>query len=294
LGSAFSGHLSPQSNHQNKVLRYLDQTHYGMTKSIIIMSDPGPEFLYRYRNIDGVNLEYLRRTLLRDEVFLAPPRTLNDPFDCRITFDCTKQPKHNVRAVIDRDLAFMEPGLTRRERRKRVTEELKLKLHKQPEFWKTITTEMQAEIDRQGVLCLSESPDSLLMWAHYAGGHQGVCLKFRHEGNRFFGRAQKVHYSDEPRNIDPFDGSLIGLRIAFLLNTKTTPWEYEKEWRIVDHDRGSGVQSFPPALLSGVILGMRIGESEREQIRSWLSLRSQPTELLQAKEDGAVLRFERL
>lgn len=261
----------------------------------VLVFDQGPEFLYRYRSVEGENLEYLRQTLVDDTVFLSPPGALNDPLDCRITFDCTKQPKHKVRAVMDRDLAFMEPDLSRRERRKRVREEMKLSLYKEPEFWKKITTDMQAEIYRNGILCLTESPDDFLMWSHYACGHRGVCLKFRHTGNRFFGsRAQKVHYSDESRTIDPFDGSLIGLRITLLLNTKTTSWAYEKEWRIVDHEAGSGVQKFPPELLCGVILGMRIQEEEREQIKTWTAMRSHPTELLQAKEHQGRLIFEPL
>jgi hypothetical protein len=263
-----------------------------MTESIVIISDPGPEFLYRYRSIDDDNLEYLRRTLLEDEVFLAPPSTLNDPFDCRITFECKKRSNKEVRDVIDRDLRLMEPDLRRAERRKRVTQQMKLGFFKQSDFWEKMTAEMQAGIDRKGVLCLTESPDSLLMWAHYASGHKGVCLKFRHLGNHFFDRAQKVRYSDELRTIDPFDGSLVGLQIALLQITKTTHWAYEKEWRIVDFKAGSGVQKFSPELLCGVILGMKIGQRERQQICAWVRMRSHPTELLYSREDQGGLIFE--
>jgi hypothetical protein len=39
------------------------------------------------------------------------------------------------------------------------------------------------DVDRAGVACFSALPDDLLMWAHYADKHRGVCLKF--VGNRF-------------------------------------------------------------------------------------------------------------
>jgi Protein of unknown function (DUF2971) len=263
-----------------------------MAESIVVISDPGPEFLYRYRSIDGDNLEYLRRTLVDNEVYLASPKDLNDPFDCRIKYELTKQPKDKIRAVIDRELSFMEPDLSRHERRKRVMHEMKLKLYKQPEFWEKITGAMQTEIDRQGVLCLTESADHPLMWAHYASGHSGVCLKLRHTG--FFDRAQRVLYNDEPRTIDPYDDSLVGLDIVRLTLTKATAWAYEKEWRIVDHVTGSGVHKFAPHLLSAVILGMKMGEREREKICHWVRLRSHPTQLLQAKESNGNLIFETL
>ena len=261
-----------------------------MTNAIVMHFGPLPEFLYKYRSIDGPNLEYLRRTLFEHEIFFAPPRLLNDPFDCRITFECRKRPDREIRAVLDGELRLVEPGLSRTERRQRVRDQLRSK--KDPDYWAELTAEMQDGIDARGVLCLTEVPDNLLMWAHYASGHRGICLKFRHAG--FFSRAQRVRYNDEPRTIDPFDGSLVGLRIASLLVTKTTAWAYEGEWRIADPRIGPGVQVFPPALLCGVILGMRTGDSEREQILQWVQMRSDPTEVLQAGEHSGRLVLKRL
>jgi hypothetical protein len=261
-----------------------------MADTVIVISDPGPEWLYKYRSIDGPNLEYLRRTLLEQEIFFAAPRSLNDPFDCRITFEYKERSDGDIRAIFDRELRLMEPELSRTERRQRVRERMRSGWFRQQDFWTKLTAEMQSDIDGRGVLCLTEVPDDPLMWAHYGSGHRGICLKFRHAGNRFFGRAQRVRYSDEPRTIDPFDGSLVGLQIASLLVTKTTAWAYEKEWRIVDHRVGPGVQVFSPYLLCAVILGMRTEESDREQICQWTRMRSHPTELLQAEEHrGAVV-----
>src|SRR5690606_33231606 len=32
--------------------------------------------------------------------------------------------------------------------------------------------------DKNGVLCFSEDPKGLLLWAHYAKGHTGICYQF--------------------------------------------------------------------------------------------------------------------
>jgi hypothetical protein len=79
---------------------------------------------------------------------------------------------------------------------------------------------------RFGVLCFSECKTDVLLWAHYADRHKGICLGFDVSGGQAkFGRVQ---YMKErfpfPKNLD----------IEFswkLLSTKFQAWEYEKEWR---------------------------------------------------------------
>jgi hypothetical protein len=44
-----------------------------------------------------------------------------------------------------------------------------------PEFTSEILNRTR---DHHGVACFSEDPRGLLLWAHYAGGHTGICLQF--------------------------------------------------------------------------------------------------------------------
>jgi hypothetical protein len=44
------------------------------------------------------------------------------------------------------------------------------------------------------ILCLSANQRHPLQWAHYANGHQGVCVHFRSDAGTWVGGARKVKY----------------------------------------------------------------------------------------------------
>ena len=108
--------------------------------------------------------------------------------------------------------------------------------------------ELQAEFDSlkdtTGVSCLSESKDSLLMWAHYANNHRGFCVEYDlleiNRSLRF--TAVPVIYSEEKTCFDFFDPQSIGKDTWKLfiqsLTSKSPEWRYEKEWRII-RDQGA-------------------------------------------------------
>lgn len=56
-----------------------------MSNPIISMICPNPDnhspILYKFRNWTDINRKNL---LIKNELFLLPPKLLNDPFDCRI------------------------------------------------------------------------------------------------------------------------------------------------------------------------------------------------------------------
>jgi hypothetical protein len=78
----------------------------------------------------------------------------------------------------------------------------------QLDFFRNIFREAQ---DNFGILCVTEKPDNLLMWAHYGEQHKGVVIEFddRHkffnepdtDGHQTFGIIKKVQYTAE-RPID--------------------------------------------------------------------------------------------
>lgn len=83
----------------------------------------------------------------------------------------------------------------------------------------------------RGVLCLTESSASLLMWAHYAASHKGFALGFdaRHP---WFAGARPVLYDPERPTVVV---SLAGSRDEGeeYLYRKSDEWRYEREWRLV-------------------------------------------------------------
>ena len=83
--------------------------------------------------------------------------------------------------------------------------------------------------NKNGVVCFSAKPDSIVMWAHYASYHQGFVLEFD-ANHRFFSAPsfQKVDYNDtevRPRADDPD-------RIQTVF-TKGKDWKDEEEFRLI-------------------------------------------------------------
>ncbi len=130
--------------------------------------------------------------------------------------------------------------------------------------------DIQKDVDKAGILSLTERPDNLLMWAHYSSSHTGVCLEFEVSTHElFFGRAQPVIYSNTRPKFNPRGTEEENVEGALL--TKSIEWAYEREWRIIDHLVGVANFPFDSSLLKGIIFGARVSDSDRTQIKEWVS-----------------------
>ena len=119
------------------------------------------------------------------------------------------------------------------------------------------------------------------MWSHYADGHSGFCLKFNGY-DEFFARSQKIDCVKEYPDVNFFTANQWQKTKTMLL-TKAIDWAYEEEYRIIDHDEGSGVKYFPTESLSGIIIGCCMGEKNKDKIVEWCANRDPQPKLYQAK-----------
>jgi len=238
------------------------------------------EYLYKYRTLDGPGRLYAERLLVYDEVYFASPRSFNDPFDskARIAVGGTDdQHRANLLKLYSRK----RPEMPEEARRARVEEIIRSGRHRDPTIYDETTKKTQAAIDAVGVFCLAETPASILMWAHYAGSHSGFCIQLLHQDEPFLGRAQKVEYSDTyPCILYPVDSD--DAKVDKWLLTKADCWEYEAEWRVIEQ-AGPGIYELPPQLLTGVILGSRVPETDRTQLRDWVLQRTPRPQLYEAR-----------
>lgn len=101
------------------------------------------------------------------------------------------------------------------------------------------------------ILCLTESPDHVAMWHHYADKYRGVVLGFRclDETDTAMLAAEKVSYSPEASPLFTADAwadilmlkmrSAIDKLFKVATTTKASDWQYENEWRVITY-RGHG------------------------------------------------------
>lgn len=172
------------------------------------------------------------------------------------------------------------PNFNRKQTRDAVKEKLR-DWYRSPRNPQTINHIIELHTERIteqiGILCLSEEKNDILMWSHYADSHRGICLEF--DGYfEFFANTQEVKYPPLRPRINPFRQSPLEMMEAALL-TKAEHWKYEKEWRQVQYCKGPGVYRFPPAALTGVILGAQISKDNQEKVLNWVEVRTHPVRL---------------
>jgi len=121
-----------------------------------------------------------------------------------------------------------------------------------------------------GVVSFSSCNDDILMWAHYGGGHNGVCIEFRCTDNRhidFFSKIQEVSYAKQLPKVNFYETNPVDKVKAFLL-TKARPWRYEKEWRIIQDyaDQRPRFADLPTGIITAIYLGVKISSGNTTAI----------------------------
>jgi hypothetical protein len=277
--------------------------------------------LYKYLHPDRIDV--LRNQCIR----FSSPAVFNDPFELKPHLAALATPEfaaaelqRSLPRILDEELAKFPTEL----RSLLPAEELKAYLELQlPSIQKSLegmTAQMmplfQDTMARKleellGVLCLSESSRSLLMWAYYADSHRGFVVQFD-ETSPFFDRRvsdkdelrhlRRVTYSSERPSL-----TLSELEDISVFLVKSIEWEYEVEWRMImpladaSHVLGTGPEaihlySFPASAVTSVILGCRMSEAKRSEIQSLLAESSQYAHVhcINAEIDNLsyMLRFE--
>jgi len=241
------------------------------------MNTRDPQFLYRYRHLQGEHHEWTKRILTDSVLYFASPQTFNDPFDCKVNF----RPSFSVCKLKEKYIEILKdlkPHLSLSERK--IIAIRDVNAHKD-NFITPMTRDLQNKIDNIGVLSLSATARNVLLWSHYADGHKGLCLKFIVTSDTpFFCPAQPVKYATTYPKVDICDP--IERQVDAFLLTKAIDWKYEEEWRIIDHDPGKGNKSFPEELLVEVIFGAQMEPQNKKAVADWIRGRKKKVELSQA------------
>lgn len=95
--------------------------------------------------------------------------------------------------------------------------------------------------DNVRILCLSESENNSLMWAHYGQNDSGICLKYSKQNILEFLRSRKdifmlpICYMKTKSSFDTVSLELSPLQLLSFFMFKKEDWKYEYEWRLVKY-----------------------------------------------------------
>jgi hypothetical protein len=194
--------------------------------------------LYHWQRFDASRFEH---QMANGTVYCSNAAHFNDPWDCKPFFnteilrDATERQRHIKWAVeICRKLTRMsERDIERMKRELEDPATLEHYVRKHTEGTQ------QAIFERYRVYCLCPNVDSLLMWAHYADRHCGICLEFDVRNETICG-AQEVQYFEQFPMTRQYSNDLNENLLPLLAKGKH--WEYEHEFRLVAQEERNATE----------------------------------------------------
>jgi len=265
-----------------------------------------PRKLYKY--VPPERIDILRNGHIR----FTQPSSLNDPFEMQPVFEVLFH-EEKVQEILEPPFEYIEESLREKykelpaDQKSKFTEDQMVALvRSNPEllnnalrrvepFMRSFLTTFAPEAKRLiseefdkhiGMLSLTENPENLLMWSHYAAAHKGFLIEFdaTHEYfNRRRSDKDEFYYLRKVRYIDrtPSGRSLHDLSGEDLMVTKMKIWDYEREWRMLlplnDADKvietaseNVYLYSIPAVAITGVILGAKASSGLKSEIEQTL------------------------
>ena len=244
-----------------------------------------------YKYVPPERIDILQNRLIR----FTQPNALNDPFEARPNFHATPKGFASVFADTIRQKSRMWEDCRRKTQTDLNRHTFAGTVEGNPDYaaqlyrslgWEPPLSELLGKsyglpdkllykevYNRVGILSLSETPDNLLMWAHYAEGHTGFVLMLEGSNDFFkadnpfpwiakgFAKPEPVQYKPErPRT--PIEDPPLEILLI-----KSSDWKHEKEWRYLKHledaderckdanNLDANLFRLPPKCIRGVILG---------------------------------------
>lgn len=174
-----------------------------------------PKRLFKYTPINT-----LKKALEVPSIYFAAAEDFNDPFELKyyLEHDYTKE---------DWITYLEKQGYSPQESILKAKEIIANPLNTE----EIVSNAVEKEMKRLGILCLTGDNDNLLMWAHYADEHKGVCIEYDLEADiEAFCFPNKVDYTDEYVKFNYLRGQE---HVTDCIFHKSKDWKYENEYRIV-------------------------------------------------------------
>ena len=254
-----------------------------------------PEMLYKYREFNERHLDALERNTL----WMSSAENLNDPFETAsyTNVDDMLVPDLEPEEFVEAAKAGFEtlPVSSAPRERVRSSEWIKKAARSILDDDDPKTPRLLAALQRYnrevseprmaadatefhsantGIISLSETPMSSLMWSYYSGGHQGFCIEYDFSCLTYSDLRRRLCFPviyrrklpNVTRYINAYDDDNLNVNFGlYLAIQKNVDWSHEREWRIVSTiggEHANGEWKLPKP--ASVILGLRVSAERRE------------------------------
>jgi hypothetical protein len=200
-----------------------------------------------------------------DSLWFSTPRNLNDPMDIDHPLVDLMEVEGGDSPVLREMTKVMYAREQNRYPRDLITDDLLVQIR----LWAEngghsfdIRRRFRERLQQIGVACFSTNWDSSPMWAHYGSNWQGFAIEYSIceipialENKALWPLWVNYHSRIEQTSLSellfsPFEA------VSRILSTKTIPWSYEKEWRLIHLGGGDHLLKMPVGMnMTGIVLG---------------------------------------
>lgn len=284
-----------------------------MSSNGSVRAGHNPKYLYKFRNWA---YEHNKDILTKRVLYFAPPRKLNDPFDCNIPLRRSLSTEEDIKAYLELEVEEFEKDKTDDEQRailERLWSNSPLASPDPEERFTSDEMHLQYTRKAYGIASFSTVRDNTVLWSHYACAHKGFCVEldtyslealftqhFKKTGEVI--RPFWIEYSPKYPVLVPKDGNDPRQRARMLI-TKSQDWAYEAEYRYIYHrpfeyvtELDSPWDGFELTLDDGVIksvfLGCEISDDDKQQIIKTVNQTGSVCRVFQAKKARSSFSLE--
>jgi hypothetical protein len=253
----------------------------------------GIDTLYKFRSFQGESRRWVRDILLESKIYFSHPDEFNDPFDIAPVVrhgGSPKDPAYLKELEDDQTRHYTQRGFSPADVAK-LRRDTGVSAEALPEAG---TRDMRQKVRNAArILCLSAAQLDPLQWAHYANGHQGVCIHFRcHRGSWLEGARSVRYRARRPAIVLPLSRHHPIETAHRMALTKANFWRYEDEYRVfANSDPRSEITltgnyfHFAPSDISGITIGMSMQTTDRNALFAVLDQRRQAVPTWECIED---------
>lgn len=242
-------------------------------------------FLYKYRNFG----KYTDNIIKNSSLFLSPIKQFNDPFDSSLSYH-----QYYTRSAIlkywkESFKTHKKAALCLGYRKDYIRKAIKL-YSKSEKFVEQHNRIRQHARDKMGVLSLSRTPTSILMWSHYASNHTGLVFEFEPKyRTSCLAKPIKVDYKIS-YDVLSYVVERKAREEQYIkeLLTKFKDWEYEEEYRVIELEF-NGEKKFHKDELKSIIFGLKATPKDMDamiqlcQTNGFLHVKFQKAEAVHGK-----------
>lgn len=235
--------------------------------------------------------EYSLINLINNQVTFSKRTNFNDLFDSKVNF--IKPTNKELKALI--------PRLKGKEK----AHFKNIFLNNNNEFLHIFLDKLEKRFDEYLFYCVTDNPESNLMWSHYANSHKGFCI----EWDSATIKAEKVNYQEEIPSFHLIDliksyylissNEESAIKIWKALRTKLSEWDYESEYRlqlkdkkyshVIDNKKDFSLVEYEPEWLKSIIFGCRMSVKARQYIIERMPLDTKYKEIVVGKSSIKVV-----